>query len=34
MASVERPWAFGSDPPIRSGQARGSLHLGYDTTKM
>ena len=25
MASVERPRGFGSDPPTRSGQARGSL---------
>ena len=34
MASVERPRAFGSDAPIRSSRARGSLHLGSDTTKM
>ena len=28
MASIRRPWAFGSEPPTGSGRARGSLHVG------
>ena len=33
MASAGRPRDFSSDPPIGSGRARGSLHLGYLTHK-
>ena len=29
---TERPWGFGSDSPIGSGRARGSLHVFSDAT--